>query len=122
MPLQQQRVVGAPVAGLLEQVDVLLGQSVRAGQVLALMRSPALVELQRGLVEAEVRAQLADETERRDRALLDEGLIPEARWRSARAQTLAAPGGPGRTAPSAGDHRRARWRRRGKTGSMECCA
>ncbi len=90
VPVQQQRVVGAPLAGLIEQVDVLAGQTVRAGQVMAVMRSPAVAELQRGLVEAEVNAQLAAETARRDRALLDEGLIPEARARNARAQALAA--------------------------------
>lgn len=86
VPPTQQRVVAAPLPGLLEQVTVTVNDPVRAGQPIGRLLSPMLAELQRGLVQGGVQARLADEAARRDQQLFDEGLIAEARLRA----TLAA--------------------------------
>lgn len=91
VPPAQQRVVAAPVAGLLERVTVAVNDPVKAGQPIARLMSPALAELQRGIVQAAVQARLADEVARRDRQLFDEGLVAESRLRaSVAAQSEAA--------------------------------
>jgi cobalt-zinc-cadmium efflux system membrane fusion protein len=90
VPPQQQRVVAAPLSGLLDQVSVAPNDPVRAGQVIGRMQSPALAELHRGFVQATVQSQLAAETAERDRRLFEEGLIAEARLRASRAQLAEA--------------------------------
>jgi cobalt-zinc-cadmium efflux system membrane fusion protein len=90
VPPQQQRVVAAPLAGLLDQVTVAPNDPVRAGQVIGRMQSPALAELHRGFVQASVQSQLAGETAARDRSLFEDGLIAEARLRSSHAQLAEA--------------------------------
>lgn len=90
VPPSQQRVVAAPLAGLLESVSVAPNDPVRAGQVIGRLLSPALAELQRGFVQATVQSQLAADTAERDRRLYDEGLIAEGRLRASRAQMAEA--------------------------------
>ncbi len=90
VPPQQQRVVAAPLAGLLDQVTVAPNDPVRAGQVIGRMQSPALAELHRGFVQASVQSQLTAETAARDRSLFEDGLIAEARLRSSHAQLAEA--------------------------------
>jgi RND family efflux transporter MFP subunit len=88
IPPAQERVVAAPVAGLVSEVRVAAGDGVRAGQVLAVLRAEELMGAQRELAQAAVQARLAEEAVRRDTALFQEGIIPEARVQAARA-TLA---------------------------------
>ena len=57
VPPQQIRVVAAPAAGLVETVLVAPDEAVRKGQVIATMRSPELIEAQRGFLTA-----IADES------------------------------------------------------------
>ena len=90
VPPQQQRVVAAPLAGLLDQVTVAPNDPVRTGQVIGRLQSPALAELQRGFVQASVQSVLAADTAERDRQLFEEGLIAEARMRTSRAQLAEA--------------------------------
>lgn len=90
VPTHLLRVISAPLAGLIEEVKVVPGQTVHAGQVLARVRSPQAAEIQRGLSEARVGAQLAQENLNRDQQLYAEGLIAESRLRQTRALSLQA--------------------------------
>ncbi len=90
VPNAQMHLVAAPVAGLVERIPVAVNGSVRAGQVLARILSPALAELQRGYVQASVQAQLADDNLQRDEALYRDGIIAESRLRATRGQHAEA--------------------------------
>lgn len=85
LPPQQQQVVSAPVAGLVNQVLVEENQAVSAGTPLLVLSSPEFGELQLALVQAVNRARLATQTTRRERALFKEGIIPLRRVQEAEA-------------------------------------
>lgn len=86
IPPAQERLVTAPVAGMVTELRVAAGDPVRLGQTLAVLRGESLIGAQRELAQAAVQAQLARESVRRDEALFQEGIIPESRLQSARAQ------------------------------------
>lgn len=80
IPPAQQTVVSASRAGLITQVNVATGVSVKIGQVLADFASPALLELQRNLLNAESALRLARAKLNRDKQLSREGAIAKRRW------------------------------------------
>lgn len=86
IPPAQERLVTAPVAGMVTELRVAAGDPVRLGQTLAVLRGESLIGAQRELAQAAVQAQLARESVRRDEALFQEGIISESRLQSARAQ------------------------------------
>ncbi|MFZ5483404.1 MAG: efflux RND transporter periplasmic adaptor subunit [Pseudomonadota bacterium] len=90
VPPAQERVVAAPVPGLLTEVRVAMGDAVKAGQTLAVMRGEGLVSAQRELTQAAVSARLAEDTAARDEALFKEGIIPESRRNASRAALAQA--------------------------------
>lgn len=90
VPEARQRVLAAPVAGLVERLQVSVGDAVRAGQVLATLRSPAAQDLQRETQAAALQAELAASMLARDQRLHDEGLIAAARLETTRAQARQA--------------------------------
>jgi RND family efflux transporter MFP subunit len=73
------------VAGIVSEVRVAAGDTVKAGQTLAVLRSESLIGAQRDLAQAAVQARLAQESLQRDEALFKEGIIPESRLQGARA-------------------------------------
>lgn len=81
----QERVVAAPVAGLVTGVRVAAGESVRAEQALVTIRSEQLMAGQRDLTLAAVQARLAEEAAKRDEGLFQEGIIAESRLQTSRA-------------------------------------
>lgn len=84
-----EAVVLAPVSGVVVSAPVMLGQEVRRGDVLAVMESRELADLQRGYLEARERARLAEATYRREAQLWQERITPEQDYlaaRSARAE------------------------------------
>ena len=85
IPPAQERVVAAPVAGLITGLKAAVGEPVRAGQVLATLRSEQLTAGQRDVAQAAVQLHLAEASAERDAALFKEGIIPEARLQAARA-------------------------------------
>jgi RND family efflux transporter MFP subunit len=85
VPPEQERVVAAPVAGLVSEVRVAVGDTVRAGQVLAVLRSEDLISAQRDITQAAVQARLAEESAKRDEALFTEGIVPASRMQASRA-------------------------------------
>lgn len=82
---QNQQVVSAPVAGLVNQVLVEANQTIHAGTPLLVLSSPELGQLQLALVQAANHARLAGATTRREEALFREGIIAERRVVEAKA-------------------------------------
>ncbi|KAA6185594.1 efflux RND transporter periplasmic adaptor subunit [Thiohalocapsa marina] len=79
VPNRQMRVVAAAQSGVLESLLVAEGERVSAGQVLAELRSPGLLEGQSAYLETLIRFELADGELARDRQLHQEGVIAERR-------------------------------------------
>lgn len=90
VPGSQLFIVSTPLPALLEQTLVGVGDNVKKGQVIAHLQSPALAEVQRGLLQASTQHQLAQENLRRDEALWKEGIIAESRYRATRGASLEA--------------------------------
>lgn len=85
VPNEQLRVVAAPMPGMVVAIDVAAGQSVKKGQVLARLASPALLGAERDFLQAAQAAQLAAQAARRDEQLFAEGIIAESRLQASRA-------------------------------------
>lgn len=79
VPPQQEQVLSAPVAGLVERILVAEHQTVRRGEALLRLNSPEFGELQLSLMEAANRDRLARQTLDRERKLFKEGIIPQRR-------------------------------------------
>ena len=86
VPSGQQRVVAAPLPGLVESLRASVGDAVKAGQVLAILRSAQAQELQHDVHVSRSQAALASATLGRDELLFREGLIASARIEASRAQ------------------------------------
>ena len=80
VPVGQERVVSAPQSGLLDQLYVAAGQSVKKGQVIAHLISPDLLNLQRDYLQAQTQKKLAAKSLSRDTELLKDGIIPQRRY------------------------------------------
>ena len=90
IPANQMLVVSTPLPAMVEQTLVGVGDSVKKGQPIARLQSPALAEAQRGLLQAGVQNQLARENLIRDEALWKDGIIAESRYRSTKGAALEA--------------------------------
>lgn len=82
IPGNQLFTISTPLAAMVEQTLVGVGDSVRKGQPLAVLQSPALAEAQRGLLQSSTQAQLAKENLARDEQLWKDGIISESRYRA----------------------------------------
>lgn len=90
IPGNQLYIVSAPLAGMVEQTLVGVGDHVRKGQTLARLQSPALAEAQRSLLQASTQEQLAKGNFSRDEQLWKDGIIAESRYRAAQSLYLEA--------------------------------
>ena len=88
IPGNQLFVISTPLAAMVEQTLVGVGDSVKKGQPIARLQSPALAEAQRGLLLANAQHQLARDNMVRDESLYKDGIISESRYRSARGLAL----------------------------------
>ena len=79
VPVDQVRVVSTAHAGLINQLTVTTGQTVKCGQVLAQITSPELVTVQREFLQSQSQSRLAKQSLDRDAALFKEGIIAEKR-------------------------------------------
>lgn len=86
----QAEAVTAPYAGVVTWIGAYEGDSVRAGQVLARVRSREAMMLDADLRAAASAAAAAGAQARRDEALLHEGIIAAARAEQSRAAASAA--------------------------------
>jgi RND family efflux transporter MFP subunit len=82
IPSNQLFTVSTPLAALVEQTLVGVGDPVTKGQPLATLQSPALAEAQRGLLQSSTQTQLAEENLARDEQLWKDGIISESRYRA----------------------------------------
>jgi len=80
VPVGQERVVSAPQSGLIDQVYIAAGQTVKKGQVIAHIHSPDLLNLQRDYLQALTQKRLAAKSLARDTELLKDGIIPQRRY------------------------------------------
>ena len=90
IPNAQLRVIAAPVAGVVETLEVAPGAAVRRGQVLARLASPQALELQRDALQSASQSTLLQQSLKRDEELFTEGLIAEARLQATRAAAAQA--------------------------------
>lgn len=90
IPGNQMHIISTPLAAMVEQTLVGVGDSVKKGQLIARLQSPALAEAQRGLLQASVQSQLARENLSRDESLYKDGIISESRYRTTRGLALEA--------------------------------
>lgn len=79
LPLQQEQVISAPVAGLVDQLLVEEHQNVTQGQPLLRLNSPQFGQQQLDALEAASKNRLAQQALVRERKLFAEGIIPQRR-------------------------------------------
>lgn len=79
VPNAQLQVIAAPLDGMVETLLTGEGEQVTAGQSLARMQSPHMLELQSEYLETRARFELAQSIYRRDQQLYNEGIIAERR-------------------------------------------
>lgn len=90
LPPNQDVMVSAPLDGVIDRLLVNPQDTVKVGQPLLRIASPAYGELQLKLMEADSRAKLARQTLEREKALLAEGIIPARRVQEAQAAQTGA--------------------------------
>jgi cobalt-zinc-cadmium efflux system membrane fusion protein len=73
-------VIKTPMAGTLQRVFVQEGDQVSAGDPLVVVRSAAMVDLQRDFLRAQADARLQESYWNRDKKLKEAGSISERRW------------------------------------------
>lgn len=86
IPGNQLFTVSTPLPAMVEQTLVGVGDTVRKGQLLATLQSPALAEAQRGLLQASTQTQLAKDNLARDEKLWQDGIVSESRYRATQSQ------------------------------------
>lgn len=85
-----EAVVLAPVAGIVVSAPVSLGQSVKAGEMLAILESRELADLKRSYLEARERARLAESTFQREAMLWKEKITAEQDYLAAKSAKTEA--------------------------------
>ena len=79
LPSNQERIVTAPQQGLIEALNVSIGQEVKKGQVIARIVSTELVSMQSDYLQTLTKKQLAERALKRDTELLKDGIIAQRR-------------------------------------------
>lgn len=90
IPPSQEHVVSTSLSGLVNKVNVAVGDSVKKGMQLAEIQSPDLVMLQREYLQALSQAQLLKTQMERDQMLFKEGIIAQRRFLETKSQYLQA--------------------------------
>lgn len=90
IPPEGQFAVSTAQAGSVVRLHAAVGDSVEAGQLLAEIRSPDFVTVQREFMDAKSSASLATAQLQRDRQLFDEGIIAHRRLQETEMQSSLA--------------------------------
>lgn len=90
LPPASVRVAAAAGAGLVTQLHVQAGDTVKRGAPLVTLSMTGLAEAQNALTQARLRSQLATSNAARDEKLFGEGLIAESRLRATRSEAQSA--------------------------------
>lgn len=85
VPPNREQIISAPVAGLATQLFVQQNQVVKQGAPLLRIVSAELGQLQLQVMQSSTRAALARQAAQRERALFDEGIVPERRVQESQA-------------------------------------
>ncbi|MGJ8620720.1 MAG: efflux RND transporter periplasmic adaptor subunit [Methylophilaceae bacterium] len=80
VPNNQTEIVSMPQHGLVSALTVATGQEVEKGQVIAEVSSSEFIGLQGEYLQAKTKLALASKTAIRDKALAEEGIIPQRRY------------------------------------------
>lgn len=80
VPPDAEVMVSAPLPGLIEEVRVVEGEPVGAGQIVARLNSPELLIHQQQLLDAWQDRAVAEAKYRREKMLFSEGIIAKSRW------------------------------------------
>lgn len=80
IPPTQEYIVSAAQAGVIDKLNVAIGDKVVKGQILAQLNSPELLTLQREYLKAGTAQQASLLNYNRDKKLLEEGVIAKRRW------------------------------------------
>lgn len=80
IPPSQEFIVSTAQAGLISKLNVAIGDQVEKDQILAHIKSPELLTLQRQFLKANSERHLAWLAYQRDKKLLQEGVISDRRW------------------------------------------
>lgn len=86
IPPGQEHIVSVSEPGLITSMTAAAGDQVKKGQVLAQLASPDILSMQRLYLKARNELALEALHYRRDRKLLDSGIIPRRRWQETRSQ------------------------------------
>jgi len=84
IPPSQEHIVSTSQSGLINKVNVAVGDSVQKGTLLAEIQSPDLVMLQRDYLHGLSQEQLLKSQMKRDQTLFDEGIIAQRRYLEAK--------------------------------------
>ncbi len=90
IPPSQVHIVSTSQAGLINEVNVAVGDSVTKGAVLAEIQSPDLVTLQRDYLQTLSQEQLLKTKMERDQTLFKEGIIAQRRYLETKSLYLEA--------------------------------
>jgi len=90
LPPASVRVVAAAGAGLVTQLHVQAGDTVKRGAPLVTLSMPGLADAQNALTQARLKSQLAAGNASRDEKLFGEGLIAESRLRATQSEAQLA--------------------------------
>ncbi len=90
IPGNQLFIISNPLPAIVEQTLVGVGDSVKKGQPIVYLQSPAFAEAQRSLLQASVQKQLAHENLLRDESLYKDGIIAQSRYLATRGLSMQA--------------------------------
>ena len=85
VPPTEEFLISASQSGLVNKLNVAIGDQVKQGQILATLMSPELLTLQRQFLKANSDRRLAKAGVNRDKKLLTEGVISDRRWQETQA-------------------------------------
>lgn len=80
VPADHELLISSTLSGLVMQLQANIGDSIENGQILAKINSPELVTLQREFLTAGSELSLSNQEYKRDKKLLEEGVIADRRW------------------------------------------
>jgi RND family efflux transporter MFP subunit len=90
LPPASVRIIAAAGAGLVTQLHVQAGDTVKRGAPLATLSMPGLADAQNALTQARLKSKLAASNAARDDKLFAEGLIAESRLRASQSELQSA--------------------------------
>ena len=88
VPPSEEFVISAPQSGLVSKLSVAIGDHVEKDQVIAVLKSPEFLSLQRRFLKTISNRSLAYTGYQRDKKLFAEGVISQRRWQETKTRYL----------------------------------